>query len=569
MSLLPLLSNERATAAGATAPPPADVAWMPHCVGLHLDPLLVRETGIEVLATPMGEHATCPRCATPSTTVHSRYTRTVGDLPWGVTRVVLHLRPRRFRCRNGACRQRIFCERLPELTRVHSRQTHGLREARERLGFALGGRPGARLAARLRLGGNRMTLLRLVRAAPDPPGTGTATQAAPRHLGVDDWAQRRGHTYGTVLVDLDQQCPVDVLPDRTAETLAVWLATHPGAEVITRDRAGAYAEGARQGAPDAIQVADRWHVFGNLRDALERLLTRHHAAISTATMETPAPPGAGRMGDALDRPVPAAQEPTPATGDASRPPPPSAPVRARRASTVALQRARRTRLRARYEAVVAQHAQGKSLRAIATALRLSRTTVQRYVRAAQAGGLPERQPRRTQPTPLARFDAYLRKRWAEGCHNALTLWRELQAQGYSGGKTTVRDYVQAWRGAPAATLVDAASVTGNVGNVGNVGDAGGPAGPPRSAHAAHRPLTPSAPPSVREVTWRLLRRPVELTTDELAFLEHLFRQAPEVGVAHGLAQDFAALIRDRAHWQQEPGALASWVRVATASAIPE
>jgi AcrR family transcriptional regulator len=218
---------------------------------------------------------------------------------------------------------------------------------------------------------------------------------------------------------------------------------------------------------------------------------------------------------------------------------------------------------------VAQHAQGKSLRAIATALRLSRTTVQRYVRAAQAGGLPERQPRRTQPTPLARFDAYLRKRWAEGCHNALTLWRELQAQGYSGGKTTVRDYVQAWRGAPAATLVDAASVTGNVGNVGNVGDAGGPAGPPRSAHAAHRPLTPSAPPSVREVTWRLLRRPVELTTDELAFLEHLFRQAPEVGVAHGLAQDFAALIRDRAHWQQEPGALASWVRVATASAIPE
>lgn len=598
----------------SSAPPPATSpplirAWLPHCAGLQIDDVVVTEDGVDVRATTVHARASCPRCAAPSGTVHSRYARIVADLAWGAARVVLRLCPRRFRCRNDACQQRIFCERLPHLTRVYGRQTHGLRAARERIGFALGGRPGARLADRLHVGGSRMTLLRLVRAAPEPSvsGGGEATDTAdgtgPRHLGVDDWALRKGRTYGTLLIDLDRHCPVDVLPDRTAETLAAWLQAHPGTELITRDRAGAYAAGARQGAPAATQVADRWHLLANLRDALERLLTRQQAALTAAAVKTPPPPApTGQLDRPGDRgttpsstetkatagvadagasptttstvegatipPAPATlcgtpNQETPAvvmsqvvTSTAGTLPPPSnalKPAPGRRPRAVALQQARRARRLGRYAAVVAQHAQGKSLRAIAAELHLSRTTVLRYVHASRAGGFPERQPRTPRATPLTQFDAYLRARWADGCHNALTLWRELQARGYPGGKTSVRDYVQAWRPevatAPATPSGDAPTKT--------------------SAGTVEGPPVPAVPPSIREVTWRLLRRPEELADDDQVYLDRLFRQCPEVGVAHGLAQDFAALVRDRQRWQDEPGALTSWVGVARASAIPE
>ena len=424
--------------------------------------------------------------------------------------MTIRLRVRRFRCRVPWCPQRVFTERLPELALPWARRTERQRRSMQRHGIDLGGEAGARHCRAEALVISARTLLRLVRRMPVPE------VVAVRVLGVDDWSKRRGQTFGTILVNLETHAVIDLLPDRTAETLAAWLVRHPEIEIISRDRAGAYAEGARTGAPQAIQIADRFHLDKNVSEALERYLLRHHRSLRLAgQMEQPSPP-------------PSAAQPS--TPEAPRAVPEPTTRDARQA------RGRRERRLARYEEVVALRAQGKSLRAIAAATGLAKGTVMKFLR---VGSFPELQPRAPRRTQLTPFLDYLRERWATGCHNASQLWRELRAAGYTGGRSVVKDLLHSWREAPNVS---------------------GPGASTRSGTHA----VPAAGYSPRATCWLLLKEADTLSPDEQAYVTRLYHLCPQVALAQALTREFQTLIRAR-----DVTGLYSWLKGVKLSGIAE
>ncbi len=352
--------------------------------------------------------ASCPGCEQPSTHLHSRYIRRLADLPWqGVAmRLVLHVR--KFFCDTPACERQIFTERLPSVVATYGRRTLRLETWLTTIGFALGGEAGARLLRALGLGASTVSADRLLTRirrfpfAPPPPV---------RVLSVADFALRRRRRYATLLVDLERQALVDMLPDRTADTFAAWLQQQPWAErieVISRDRGGDYAEGARRGAPQAVQVADRFHLVKNVGEVAERMLKRHAAALQCSAVPVRAARSAGT--------------PTGATT--------SAPRLYREASR-ARTHAKRTQ---RYEAIHALAQPGMTRRAIARALGLNRKTVQTYLAADAA---PQR-PRQVRKASILRPDEpYVLERWRAGVHNGLKLWRAIVALGYPGTRGNV------------------------------------------------------------------------------------------------------------------------------------
>ena len=216
----------------------------------------------------------CPGCRQSSSSVHSYYQRIPQDLPWQGVAVKLKVQTRRFFCCNRACLRRIFCEHLGGAVAFYARRTMRLTQALTQIGFATGGEAGSHLTFSLGYGSGADTLLSIIR------GSKQTEPDVPRVLGVDDWSLCKGKTFGTILVDLERHRVIDLLPDRTAATFSAWLKAHPGVEVVSRDRSSDYTLAAKEAAPEAVQVADRWHLFKNLSDVLEAWLGRHRSFLT-------------------------------------------------------------------------------------------------------------------------------------------------------------------------------------------------------------------------------------------------------------------------------------------------
>lgn len=313
----------------------------------------------------------------------------------------------------------MFTERLPGTAGRYARRTLRCEEALQILGLLVGGEPGARLAQRLGMGSSGDTLLRRSRqhTAADPP--------TPRVLGVDDWAWKRGSRYGTILVDLERRRPIELLPNREAGTLTAWLQEHPGVQVVTRDRATYYADGITAGAPGALQVADRFHLVQNLREAVERVFQRERGTLREAAQ--------------ILHPQRARNE----SVKKQSLPPLRRNHRTPQRSTKELlqQQARRVQRVARYEEIKQLRAEGHSLSAIARRMGMQRATVRMFLRADEH---PEARPG-TKLGKVQPFAEYLEERWREGCHDTRQLYGEIQARGYDGHFRVLQAYLASWR----------------------------------------------------------------------------------------------------------------------------
>ncbi len=447
--------------------------------------LLISDVGsddstVVIEAAVAAESARYPRCKTDSARVHSRYRRRLTDAAVAGRPVVVRLSVRRFFCPNTGCAAQTFAEQVEGVTRTRSRRTDQLTSMLAAIGSALAGRAGTRLARLLGLPTSRDTLLRLLRGLPDPP-IGPITV-----LGVDDFAIRRGQRYATVLLDMATHRPIDVLAGRDADPLSAWLSAHPQIEVITRDRAGAYAEGARRGAPQAVHCADRWHLWHNLGQAVEKTVVAHRECLAAAVAEN--------QTVTVSEATPAA----PASRTESVPGPDDGHVRLREHA------------RERFDAVRRLHAEGKGLRTIAAELGIDRKTARRYVAAASPNDVIAAAT--TRVMLLDEFVPHLLTRWNAGCTDIPALTSELRRLGYRGSERTVYRFLQPYR-------------TGRK-----------PARP-----VVVKPVVPK----IRTVVGWIMRDPDNLPADDAGKLTRILDACPELAAVRRHVGAFAVMMRDR------------------------
>lgn len=355
--------------------------------------------------------ASCPCGGTASSRVHSHYQRTLCDLPASGRLVHLVIQVRRFFCEDKTCVRKIFAERFPSLTLPRAKFTLRLQEALQEMGFELGGEAGARLGRKQGYSGSPDTILRLVKQAKSP------TPSSPRVVGIDDWSWKRGLRYGTLICHLENHRPIDVLPDRSVETVSAWFEQHPSREIVSRDRSSEYAAAISQGAPQALQVADLWHIGKNLAESVSTLLARCRAEIRRGLQKQTLPE--------QER-----EEVLPVQEEERR------PTRSR--SVEQGQLARRAQKQDCYEQVIELHRQGVKAPDIARRVGIGERTVYRWL---AHGSFPQARRRRRRPSLIDPYERYVISRWHEGRHSGSQLYQELRAKGYKGSRRAMYSYL--------------------------------------------------------------------------------------------------------------------------------
>ena len=498
--------------------------------GFQITDVVPTAGSVLILARSMHPAALCPACHQESFRVHSFYQRSPQDLPVSGQAVRLVLQVRRFRCLNRSCHRRTFAERLPEVVAFAARRTVRLTALLQSFAIQCAGEPGSRLLSSIGMQVSPDTLLRLAKAAP------TLSFRVPTILGVDDFALRKGRSYGTLLIDWEQRRPIDLLPDRTAETFARWLQSHPGVKWISRDRSTEYARGAALGAPEAQQVIDRWHVQKNWREALERVLNRVRARLNK----------------------PQARRGTSVGGQGTR----ERSSIERRAAQLS-----REERKVQYEQVRELFRQGMPITHIAKQLHMNRGTIYKYL---GVETFPERAPRADAGSStgiIQPYTAYLRQRVAEGCRNAQQLYREVRDRGFTGSHKTVSrwlqaqgllsrqytlravdDELEAWGEAEEPHIVDNQALP----------SASRPLVAPVARLQLDRPF-----PSARQLAWLFVKDPSRLNEQEqqvVAFLQ----QEPRMHQVYHLSQEFLSLL-NKQHGEQ----VESWIATCSCCGIAE
>ena len=459
--------------------------------------------------------APCPCCGIISKRIQSRYTRTLRDLSASGRPVHLVLHVRRFFCQGNTCVRKIFAERFPALTLPRVKFTLRLQEALREMGFELGGEAGARLGKKLSYPGSPDTILRLVKRAELPAAS------SPRVVGLDDWSWKRRLRYGTLICDLESRKPLDVLADRSVETVSAWFVAHPSVEIVSRDRSSEYAAAIKKGAPQAIEVADRWHLGKNLAESVSALLAGLRAEIRRALQ--------GQTMPEQER-----AETQPVLEEEKR------PARSHGEDQVRL--ARRAQKLDRYEQVLELRDQGLLAAAIGSRIGISGRTVQRWL---AHGSFPEARRRRRRPSLIDPYERYVLQWWQAGNRNGLQLYRALTAQGYKGSSKAMYRYLERLQ-TPQRHSV---GVT------------------PSKPHRRQRVQASPAPLenfSAQRATWLFVRHPDELDETQHHELALIRQVSPSAEAAYRLAQAFMQMIREQTGHQ-----LDVWLGEAEASRLPE
>jgi len=469
----------------------------------------VSDTPEEVVVRVTSHRTTsvCPLCSTPSSAIHSSYRRKPRDLPCVGRPIRLLLTVKKFFCRQAQCPRKVFTERMPDLIEVSSRLTKRLRSAVQEIGVATCGKGGERLVSKLGIPLSDATLLWSLYLVPLPPIGKVEV------IGIDDWSYRRGKRYGSIIVDLRTHKIIDLLPERSVASVIAWLEAHPGVEIVSRDRGGTYVDGATQGAPEAIQVCDRWHLLKNLGEAVEAFLIRAHIRLPETATTAPTQERAKTASSVptLERPL-TTYSATPAQQGKTQ--------------------ARLLRKWKLYQRIHELHEGGMSLRQIGEELGLARGTVRKYFRQAPEPPLPT--PRPLRASKLDPYEDYILARLAQGCLNAAQIHREITAMGFSGGRSNVKAYVAHLRTSTAEGA------------------------PPVKRSERAQALSP------RSLRWLLTRERKDLDQEAQAQLNRLLTVSQEVRTVHALLHVFLSLVRERKHQQ-----LRSWMEEASKSGIAE